>query len=57
MFTITVHCIAFNTMALQYFHTFKQQLITAIMLIKGLGDLNTEVIFSLLHLKADLKPE
>ena len=41
-------------MALLCFHTFKQPLITAIMLIKGLGDLNTEVIFSLLHLKADL---
>ena len=27
------------------------------MLIKGLGDLDTEVIFSLLHLKADLNPE
>ncbi len=28
-----------------------------IMLMKGIGDLNTQVIVSLLHLKADLNPE
>ncbi len=36
---------------------FKQPLITAIMLVKGLGDLNTDVIISILHLKAELYPE
>ena len=28
-----------------------------IVLIKGLGDLNTEVIFTLLHVKTNLNPE
>ncbi len=41
-------------MVIQCFHTFKYLLITAIKLIKGLGALNTEVTFGLLHLKADL---
>ncbi len=47
-------------MVIQCFHTFKRVkylLITAIKLIKGLSDLNNEVIFGPLHLKADLNPE
>ncbi len=38
-FTITVHCIGFNTMGLQGVQFLKQLMITAIMPIKGLGDL------------------
>ncbi len=36
---------------------FSQLLITVTVVIKGLGDLNTEVVFSVLHLQADLNPE
>ncbi len=38
-------------------HLYKQPRTTAIMVIKGIGDLNTEVMFRLLHLKADFTPE